>query len=115
VDGTYGEVGTEIRCHRLLVSLGGEKSRAGRSRNGGSDCFGKDSEMLVLSRKVGESVEIGHGMVRVTVKRIRGNQVQLVFDAPREITVVRSELLSERKRSEKRVQTETEVEAQQGR
>jgi carbon storage regulator CsrA len=49
--------------------------------------------MLVLSRKVGQSVEVGHGLVKVTVKRVRGNQVQLVFDAPRELTIIRSELL----------------------
>jgi carbon storage regulator len=47
--------------------------------------------MLVLSRKQTESVFINDNVV-VTVLRIRGNQVQLGIDAPKEMPVHRSEV-----------------------
>ena len=47
--------------------------------------------MLVLSRKVGESVIIG-GAVVVRVLEVRGRQARLGIEAPAEVTVVRGEL-----------------------
>lgn len=47
--------------------------------------------MLVLTRKSGESILIGHG-IRVTVVEIRGRQVQLGVDAPKELMIYREEL-----------------------
>jgi carbon storage regulator len=47
--------------------------------------------MLVLSRKLGESIVIGGG-VTVTVKKMKGNVVQLGIEAPKEIPILRSEL-----------------------
>lgn len=47
--------------------------------------------MLVLSRRVGESVMIGSN-VRVTVVDARGDQIRLGIDAPRSITVHREEV-----------------------
>jgi carbon storage regulator len=47
--------------------------------------------MLVLSRKLGESVVIGGG-ITVTVRKMKGNVVQLGIDAPKEIPIHRSEL-----------------------
>jgi len=47
--------------------------------------------MLVLSRKLTESIHIGDSVV-VTVLEIRGNKVRLGIDAPKEIHVLRSEL-----------------------
>lgn len=47
--------------------------------------------MLVLSRKVGESIAIGDD-ITITVVRI-GNAVRLGIEAPSEIPVVRYELL----------------------
>ena len=47
--------------------------------------------MLVLSRKSTESIHIGDSIV-VTVLEIRGNQVRIGIDAPKEIHVLRSEL-----------------------
>ena len=47
--------------------------------------------MLVLTRKIGESVRIGDN-ITVTVQRVAGNRVALSFDAPREVRIVRSEL-----------------------
>lgn len=47
--------------------------------------------MLVLSRRLGESIVIGGG-VTVKVLRVKGNVVQLGIDAPVEIPIRRSEL-----------------------
>ena len=48
--------------------------------------------MLVLSRKVGETIVIGEN-IEVTVVEIQGNKVRLGIKAPRTIPVARSELL----------------------
>ena len=50
--------------------------------------------MLVLSRRVGDSVVIGEDVV-VTVLEIRGDVVRIGVDAPREVAVRRKELLAE--------------------
>lgn len=47
--------------------------------------------MLVLSRKSGESVCIGHG-IQVKVLAIRGGTVKLGFAAPPEIAIRREEV-----------------------
>ena len=47
--------------------------------------------MLVLSRRVGESVVIGNDVV-VTVLEVRGDIIRLGVDAPREVPVHRSEV-----------------------
>jgi carbon storage regulator len=47
--------------------------------------------MLILSRKYGESVVIDGG-ITVTVIKMKGNVVQLGFDAPKEVSIRRSEL-----------------------
>ena len=48
--------------------------------------------MLVLSRKVGETIQIGDDII-LTVVRIGPNNVRLGIDAPRELNIVRTELL----------------------
>lgn len=48
--------------------------------------------MLVLSRKLNQSIHIGDG-ISIRVVRIKGNSIQLGIDAPKNIHVVRSELL----------------------
>lgn len=50
---------------------------------------------LVLSRRLGESVIID-GDIVVTVSGIRGGQVKLAFNAPREKEIIREELLNAR-------------------
>jgi carbon storage regulator len=50
--------------------------------------------MLVLSRRVGDSVVIGDDVV-VTVLEVRGDVVRIGVDAPREVAVRRKELLTE--------------------
>lgn len=47
--------------------------------------------MLVLSRKIDESVVIGNN-VRITVVAIRGDKVRIGVDAPKEIPVHRREV-----------------------
>jgi carbon storage regulator len=51
--------------------------------------------MLVLTRKLMEKLYIGND-VCVTVVRLEGGQVRLGIDAPRDISVVRAELLDGR-------------------
>lgn len=48
--------------------------------------------MLVLSRKPGEAVQIGDIVVRVI--EFKGQAVRIGIEAPREMPVVRTELLS---------------------
>jgi carbon storage regulator len=50
--------------------------------------------MLVLSRRVGESVVIGED-VTITVLEVRGDVVRVGIDAPRSVKVHRAELLAE--------------------
>lgn len=47
--------------------------------------------MLILTRRVGESLMIGDD-VNVTVLGIRGNQVRIGVNAPKEVAVHREEI-----------------------
>ncbi len=47
--------------------------------------------MLVLSRKIGEQIHIGSGIV-VTVLEIQGQRVKIGIDAPRNCRILRGEL-----------------------
>ncbi len=51
--------------------------------------------MLVLTRKLMEKLFIGDDIC-VTVVRLEGGQVRLGIEAPREVSVVRAELVQER-------------------
>ena len=48
--------------------------------------------MLVLSRKLNQTIHIGDS-ISVSVVRIKGNVIQLGIDAPKAVHVVRAELL----------------------
>jgi carbon storage regulator len=48
--------------------------------------------MLVLTRKENESIVIDGGQITLTVLRIRGNQISLGIQAPKEVSVLRAEL-----------------------
>lgn len=53
--------------------------------------------MLVLSRKVGERVFIGDDIV-VEIIEVQGNRIRLGIEAPRDVQIIREELLSEEPR-----------------
>lgn len=49
--------------------------------------------MLVLSRKVGESIQIA-GDIRITVTEVRGGRVRLSIEAPQSVRIARQEILN---------------------
>ena len=60
--------------------------------------------MLILTRKVGEALKIGDE-VTVTVMGVKGNQVKIGIDAPKDVAVHREEIY-ERIKEEKTQQRE---------
>jgi carbon storage regulator len=59
------------------------------------DVLYRKPDMLVLTRKLMEKLFIGDDIC-VTVVRLEGGQVRLGIDAPRDVTVVRAELVPDR-------------------
>ncbi|MBR2187256.1 MAG: carbon storage regulator CsrA [Lachnospiraceae bacterium] len=57
--------------------------------------------MLTLSRKKGESLVINNN-IEVTVLDIRGDQIKIGIDAPKEIPVYRKEIFLEIQESNKK-------------
>jgi carbon storage regulator len=55
--------------------------------------------MLILTRRVGETVMIGND-VTVTVLGVKGNQVRIGVNAPRDVAVHREEIFERIKREE---------------
>ena len=47
--------------------------------------------MLILTRREGESVKIGDG-ITITVLDVKGNQVRLGIEAPKDVAVHREEI-----------------------
>ena len=62
--------------------------------------------MLILTRRVGETLVIGDD-VTVTVLGVRGNQVRLGVNAPKDVAVHREEIY-QRIQSEKDAENSTE-------
>ena len=60
--------------------------------------------MLVLTRKLGESIVIGNN-VRVTILEMQGKQIRLGIEAPSEISVHRGEIYE-------RIETENRLAAE---
>jgi len=48
--------------------------------------------MLILTRRCAESLVIGEGEITITVLGVKGNQVRLGVEAPKEVTVHREEI-----------------------
>jgi carbon storage regulator len=55
--------------------------------------------MLILTRRVGETVMIGND-VTVTILGVKGNQVRVGVNAPRDVAVHREEIYERIKREE---------------
>ena len=61
--------------------------------------------MLILTRRVGETLMIGDN-VSVTVLRVKGNQVRLGINAPKDVSIHREEIFD-------RIQQETDGTAEE--
>lgn len=48
--------------------------------------------MLILSRRPGEAIYVGDDII-ITVANVKGDQVKLGIQAPRDILVIRDELI----------------------
>ncbi|MBF0369504.1 MAG: carbon storage regulator CsrA [Magnetococcales bacterium] len=53
--------------------------------------------MLILTRRIGESLNIGDD-IKITLLGIKGNQVRIGIDAPRDVQVHREEIYDKIKR-----------------
>ena len=61
--------------------------------------FDQGVAMLILTRRVGETVMIGND-ITVTVLGVKGNQVRVGVNAPKEVPVHREEIYERIKREE---------------
>ncbi|WP_374981333.1 carbon storage regulator CsrA [Pseudomonas solani] len=55
--------------------------------------------MLILARRLGESILIGEN-ITITVVSTKGNQVKLAINAPRDVVVNREEVAERMRRAE---------------
>ena len=62
--------------------------------------------MSVLTRSIGERLIINDGEIKLSVLEVKGNQVRIGIDAPRDVSVHREEVF-ERIRSESQEKSDT--------
>jgi len=48
--------------------------------------------MLILTRRIGESVIIGNNEIRITIISSNNNQIRIGIDAPKDVSVHREEI-----------------------
>ncbi|HCU05163.1 MAG TPA: carbon storage regulator [Coxiellaceae bacterium] len=48
--------------------------------------------MLILARKIGESLIIGNQEIMITILSIKGNQIRIGIEAPKDILIHREEV-----------------------
>ena len=65
--------------------------------------------MLILTRRIGETLIIGDD-VNITVLGVKGNQVRLGINAPKDVSVHREEIYLRIQQEKEGVETETDTE-----
>ena len=63
--------------------------------------------MLVLTRKIDQQIQIGEN-IRITIVRVKGQSVRIGIEAPKEVGVMRAELLTDVQVVEEEEDGETE-------
>lgn len=86
----------EIFRRRLTQPL---KFGPGAMLHFAGECRYWNNQMLILTRRVGETLMVGEG-VTVTVMGVKGNQVRIGINAPKDVEVHREEI-NERVQAEK--------------
>lgn len=66
--------------------------------------------MLILTRRVGETLVIGD-QIRVAVLGVKGNQVRVGVDAPKDISIHREEIYHKMKDAESPMIDEEDIES----
>lgn len=67
--------------------------------------------MLILTRRIGETLIIGDD-VNITVLGVKGNQVRLGINAPKDVSVHREEIYLRIQQEKNGTEAEAEVDAQ---
>lgn len=62
--------------------------------------------MLILTRRIGESLTIGED-IKITLLGIKGNQVRIGIDAPKDVEVHREEIYDKIKRETRKANLKT--------